>query len=70
MEAKIIGFILLVIGGLSAARPDILIRFQIWTQRVVMGATYEPGQRTYKIMRFVGVILALVGFLAIVGILK
>ena len=70
MESKIVGFILLVAGGLMVVRPDILIRFQIWIQRIIMGATYEPGQRTYKIMRFVGVIFTLLGFLAIVGILK
>ena len=70
MESKIVGFILLVAGGLMVVKPDILIRFQIWTQRVIMGAKYEPGQRTYKIMRFVGVIFTLLGFLAIVGILK
>jgi len=70
MESKIIGFILLVIGGLNIIRPNILVHFQIRIQRVIMGAKYEPGQRTYKIMRFVGVIFTLLGFLAIVGILK
>lgn len=70
MESKIVGFILLVVGGLAMARPDVFMRFQIWTQRIIMGAKYEPGQRTYKIMRFVGVIFTLLGFLAIVGILK
>jgi len=70
MESKIVGFILLVVGGLAMVRPDVFMRFQIWTQRVIMGAKYEPSQRTYKIMRFVGVIFTLLGFLAIVGILK
>jgi len=70
MESKIVGFILLVVGGLAMVRPDVFMRFQIWTQRIIMGAKYEPGQRTYKIMRFVGVIFTLLGFLAIVGILE
>jgi len=70
MESKIVGFILLVIGGLNVARPDILIRFQIWTQRIIMGAKYEPSQRTYKITRFIGVLFVLLGLLAITGILK
>ena len=70
MESKIVGFILLVAGGLMVVRPDILIRFQIWTQRVIMGAKYEPSQRTYKIARFIGVLFVLLGLLAITGILK
>jgi len=70
MESKIVGFILLVAGGLMVVRPDILIRFQIWTQRVIMGAKYEPSQRTYKITRFIGVLFVLLGLLAIMGILK
>ena len=70
MESKIVGFILLVAGGLMVVKPDILIRFQIWTQRVIMGAKYEPSQRTYKIARFIGVLFVLLGLLAITGILK
>ena len=69
MESQIVGFILLVAGGLMAVRPDILMRFQIWTQRIIMGAKYEPSQRTYKIIRFMGVLFVLLGLLAIVGIL-
>ena len=68
MESKIVGFILLVMGGLSVVRPDILMRCQIWNQRVIMGAKYEPGPRTYKIVRFMGVLFMLLGFLAIAGI--
>ncbi|MBI2109165.1 MAG: hypothetical protein HYT93_03230 [Parcubacteria group bacterium] len=70
MESTIVGFILLVAGGLMVVRPDILIQFQIWTQRVIMGAKYEPSQRTYNITRFIGVIFVLLGFLAIVGFIE
>ena len=70
MESKIVGFILLVIGGLTVVRPDILMRFQIWTQRVIMGAKYEPSRRTYSVMRFMGVIFVLMGFLAITGLIE
>lgn len=70
MESKIIGFIFLAIGGLGVARPDISMRFQIWTQRVLMGAKYEPSRRTYTITRFMGVLFVLLGFLAIAGLIK
>jgi len=70
MESQIIGFIFLVIGGLAVARTDILMRFQIWTQRVIMGAKYEPSRRTYNITRFLGILFVLLGFLAIVGFLE
>lgn len=70
MESKIIGFILLVVGGFLVVRADIFMRFQIWTQRIIMGAKYEPSQRTYKITRFIGVLFVLLGFLAIVGFIE
>ena len=65
-----VGFILMVFGGLQAVRPDIMMRFQIWTNRVVMGAKYEPSARTYKIVRWFGVFFVLLGLLVITGATK
>lgn len=69
-ESQIVGFILLVVGGLNVVRPDILIKFQIWTQRVIMGARYEPSTRTHKIVRIMGVAFVALGFFAITGVVK
>lgn len=70
MEQTIVGFILLVFGGLNAVRPDVLIRFQIWSQRVVMGAKYEPSQRTHTAVRIFGAIFVVLGLLVITGALR
>jgi hypothetical protein len=70
MERLIPGFVLLVIGGLYAVRPDLMIRFQVWTQKVILGATYIPSSRTYKITRGLGVVLVILGLLVITGIIK
>lgn len=70
MIDQIIGFILLCIGGFLAIWPDATIRFQVWSQRVIMGAKFEPSQRTYKVVRFIGICIALIGLLAVVGVLK
>ncbi|MDP2649024.1 MAG: hypothetical protein Q8P19_03965 [bacterium] len=59
----------MVIGGLTVVRPDFLIRLQIWTQRVIMGAEYIPSRRTYLIARIVGAFLFAIGLAAITGIL-
>lgn len=67
MEQLVVGFILFIVGGLNAVRPDFLMRFQIWTQKYIMGAEYIPSSRTYKIMRFFGVVMVILGLLVLVG---
>ena len=69
MESIILGFIFLVIGVLNVFRPSILLSIQVWIQRVIMGAEYKPSQRTYLIMRIIGVFFVLIGLLALLGIL-
>ena len=61
MEAKIVGFILIVIGGLQAVKTDWFIRFQIWTQKTLMGADYIPSAKTYKIARIIGAAIMIMG---------
>ncbi|MDO8571521.1 MAG: hypothetical protein Q7R79_02490 [bacterium] len=68
MESRIVGFMLLVVGGLNVVRPDILMRFQIWSNRVIMGAKYEPSARTYLIVRITGSVFILLGLLALTNL--
>ena len=70
MQPLIVGAILLIIGGLNVVRPDIMLRFQVWTQRVVMGANYEPGERTYRITRVIGALIMLMGFFIVTGFIR
>ncbi|MDP3957893.1 MAG: hypothetical protein Q8Q36_00310 [bacterium] len=70
MEQIVVGFILLAFGSLNAARPDVLLRFQIWSQRVLMGAAYEPSQRTYAIVRIFGAVFIVLGLVVITGAIK
>jgi hypothetical protein len=60
-------FILLAFGGCSAARPDLMVRFQIWTQRVIMHAQYIPSARTHSVIRGLGVFFILLGFVIAVS---
>ena len=69
MEQYIVGFVLLVFGGLNVVRPDLMVRFQVWSQRVIMGAQYVPSERTYKVNRMFGVVFVLLGLLVITGVL-
>lgn len=66
-EQIIVGFILFVIGGLMVARPDWYVRFQVWTQRVIMGAEWKPSGRTYMVFRIIGTILVILGLTNFVG---
>ena len=38
-----------------------MVRFQVWSQRVIMGAQYVPSQRTYTVMRIVGGLIVILG---------
>ena len=69
MEQYIVGFVLLVFGGLNVVRPDLMVRFQVWSQRVIMGAQYVPSERTYKVNRMFGVVFVLLGLLVVTGAL-
>jgi hypothetical protein len=67
---QIVGFVFLIIGGFYALRPDIVMRFQIWTQRVILGAEYKPSTRTYTIMRGVGVVFVVIGLLVFAKVIE
>ena len=69
MEQYIVGFVLLVFGGMNVVRPDLMVRFQVWSQRVIMGAQYVPSERTYKVNRMFGVVFVLLGLLVVTGAL-
>ena len=69
MEQYIVGFIFLVFGGMNVVRPDLMVRFQVWSQRVIMGAQYVPSERTYKVNRMFGVVFVLLGLLVVTGAL-
>ena len=62
-----VGVVLVLVGGLQAVRPDIMMRFQIWTQRVIMRAEYVPSARTYTIVRFVGAFIMVLGLFVLAG---
>ena len=69
MESKLlvevlVGVLLAFIGLVEALSPQMMVKFQIWTQRVVLGATYIPSARTYTFIRYLGIF-----FLALGGVL-
>lgn len=70
IEQVIVGFIFLVFGGLNVVRPDLMLRFQVWSQRIIMGAQYIPSERTYTVIRMFGVFFVLAGFLVITGMFE
>ena len=58
MEKVLIAVLILsLIGGFMIVCTRAMVRFQVWSQRVVMGAQYIPSKRTYIAMRIVGVFL-------------
>jgi hypothetical protein len=71
MDERIItGLTLMILGGLQAIRPDIMLRFQTWTQRIIMGARYEPGPRTHRITRIAGAAFLILGLTLMAGIAR
>ena len=70
MGKIIAGFILFILGGCMIVWPTTMVRFQVWSQRVLMGAEYIPSKRTYTVIRFIGVLLIILGLVVVTGILK
>ena len=62
--------VLLILGGFMIVCTKAMVRFQIWSQRAIMGAQYIPSQRTYTVMRIVGVFLVILGIIVGTLILK
>jgi len=67
MEQYFVGFVFLLLGGMNVVRPDLMVRFQVWTQRAIMGAQYIPSERTYKVNRIFGAFFLLIGLIVITG---
>jgi hypothetical protein len=57
--------VLFILGGLMVLCTKTMVRFQVWSQRVLMGAQYTPSQRTYTMMRIVGVLLIILGIIVL-----
>ena len=51
-------------------RPEIMLRFQVWSQRAIMGAEYIPSARTYTVIRIFGAFFIVLGLLVITGAIK
>lgn len=70
MGKIIAGFILFILGGFMVVWPNTMVRFQVWSQRAIMGAQYIPSKRTYTVVRLIGVLLVILGLVIVTGILK
>ena len=60
----IIPLLWLTIGYMFIARPDIPLRWQTWSQKLI-GAQWIPGPRTYTITKVVGWVFVSFGLLAL-----
>ena len=63
-------FVLFILGGFMILCTNTMMRFQVWSQRVLMGAQYTPSQRTYTMMRVVGTLLIIIGIIVLTVIHK
>ena len=70
MESITPAIIFILFGGLSLLYPSLLLRFQIWTQKIIMKAQYIPSRRTYIVVRIMGAIFLALGIFALFGILN
>ena len=62
--------VLFILGVFMILCPKVLVRFQVWSQRVLMKAQYIPSQRTYTVVRIIGVLLVIIGLAVAIGVLK
>lgn len=60
------GAVLLAVGMMVALNPESILKLQIWTQKVIMGAEFKPSARTKTIYRIIGLVLIIFGLVALV----
>jgi uncharacterized membrane protein len=50
---------------LLLAKPELILKLQIWSQKVIMDADYKPGIRTKIMFRIMGIIFIVFGLIAL-----
>lgn len=68
-EQSVTGFVLLLFGGLSVVRPDVVLGFRVWIAKKLFGATYRPTQKTAQVQKILGVAFVLLGIMILTGII-
>jgi uncharacterized membrane protein len=59
------GIVLFVVGTLLLAKPELIVKLQRWSQKVIMDADYKPGIRTIIMFRIMGIIFIVFGLIAL-----
>ena len=65
LGAFIPGIIFVVIGFLFLVKADLMLKFQIWTQKKIMDAKYIPGKETPVIVRAMGIVFLIIGIICL-----
>lgn len=50
--------------------PHLMLQFQVWVQRVLMRAKYEPSDFTRRVVRSLGVGFIILGILVLTGAIE
>lgn len=61
----ITGYLFLVLGGFSAIRPDLFLKFRVWMAKKVYGAQFHPSEKTHSVQRIIGVIFVIIALIII-----
>jgi uncharacterized membrane protein len=59
------GIFLFVVGMLLLAKPELIVKLQRWSQKVIMDADYKPGIKTIIMFRIMGIIFIVFGLIAL-----
>ncbi|MBI4163056.1 MAG: hypothetical protein HY513_05210 [Candidatus Aenigmarchaeota archaeon] len=65
MTVSIFGILLLIIGIIAALKPKQMLKFYAWKQKKVYGITVKTSKKTENWERFAGIVIAVIGLLAI-----
>ncbi len=61
VAAVVFSAVFVILGLLYVLKPELIIRFHVWQQRVFMGAKFIPSKKTEAVIRIMGVFLLAVG---------
>jgi len=63
----LVGFLLLVLGGVNVTRPELMVKYHVWNHKKILGAKLTPSARTYKVQQYIGIFYVILGLMILVA---
>ncbi len=69
-ETIVVASIFILYAFVAGVKPDWLVRWQVWSNKKVLGAKFVPSKKTYKVYRAMGILFAGMAVLVMFGVIE